>query len=130
MCEFFTPIVMLVMHVNPHYDVCMRSTSKQDLPYAATEAAEALGRVVSIGRRQRLWTQADLAAKAEMSLGTLTAIEKGSTTVQLGYWLKALWAVDQAERITRLAAPDVDPLGVELMVDRLPKRVKHSRHSK
>lgn len=101
-----------------------RTIDKLDLPYEALEAAERLGDLVSITRRQRSWTQADLAAKAGIGLSTLADIEKGSPSVQMGHWLKALWAVDQAERLSRFADPQADREGVSLMVGKLPKRIR------
>lgn len=100
-----------------------RSIDKELVPHLAVEVAERLGILVSVARRQRLWTQADLAAKAEVGLTTLAAIERGGLQVQLGHWLKVLWAVDQLHRLAELSRPDGDATGVELMVERLPKRV-------
>lgn len=88
------------------------------------DAADRLGNLVSIARRQRLWTQADLAAKADISLSTVLDIEKGSPSVQLGLWLKALWALDQTDRLIKFAQPSADEEGVGMMVQQLPKRVR------
>lgn len=97
---------------------------KELLPYQAGEALDSLGAMVSATRRQRGITQADLAAKAEVSPSTIVDIEKGAPSVQIGHWVKVLWALDQVERFTKVAATDIDPVGIQLMMDRLPKRVR------
>lgn len=60
-----------------------RAIGPEALPYLAVEAATRLGEMVSVARRQRLWTQADLAAKAGVGITTLSEIERGSPRVQL-----------------------------------------------
>lgn len=103
------------------------SLVKDELPFAAAEVLDRLGLLVSIARRQRLWTQSDLAAKAEVGLNTVGKIEKGSPSVAFGHWLKVLWAVDQTERLADVASPDRDKTGVLLMIQRLPQRVRQHR---
>jgi transcriptional regulator with XRE-family HTH domain len=101
-----------------------RKIEPYTLPFPAMTAVEKLGRAVSIARRQRRWTQADLAAKADVGLGTVIAIEKGSPSVQMGHWLKVLWSVDQLSRLEKWLTDEQDALGVGLMVEALPKRVR------
>lgn len=103
-----------------------RTVLKDDLPYLAVHALENLGSLITTARRQRLWTQADLAAKADMSLSTIAQIEKGLPTVAIGHWVKALWAVDQLDRLIELTAPQNDISGVNMMVQQLPRRVRIS----
>ena len=98
--------------------------NRELLPYASMEVLDALARLVAVARRQRMWTQGDLAAKAEVGLTTVAKIEKGDPSVAMGYWLKVLWAVDQADRLAKAMAPDQDPAGFHLMLQQLPRRVR------
>src|SRR5690349_504891 len=104
-----------------------RSIVRDELPFAAADVLERMGELVSVSRKQRLWTQSDLAAKAEVGLNTVNSIEKGAPNVAFGHWLKVLWAVDQADRLSRFAAPEQDTAGVQLMLQQLPQRVRVSR---
>lgn len=85
-----------------------------------------LGRRVWAARSARGLTQPDLAAKAGIGLNTMVAIEKGSPTVQIGFWLNVLWALDLLEGFGELAQ-----LGrsqdAALLEERLPRRVRGKR---
>jgi transcriptional regulator with XRE-family HTH domain len=70
-------------------------------------------------------TQPDLAAKAGISTNTLVTMEKGGGSVQLGYWLKVLRALDVlggfTESVSQLGGEEGD---VALLESLLPKRVR------
>jgi len=74
------------------------------------DAIQLLGEQISIGRRERRWTQADLAERAGISVRTLNRVEHGDPGVALGtaFELAALTGVVlfQADR-ERLTA-DLD----------------------
>jgi transcriptional regulator with XRE-family HTH domain len=48
------------------------------------EAIQLLGEQISIGRRRRRWSQAELAERAGISIRTLNRIEHGDPRVSLG----------------------------------------------
>lgn len=52
-------------------------------PYTL-EAAELLGEQISIARRQRRWSQRDLAERAGVTPRTLAKVERGDPSVGLG----------------------------------------------
>lgn len=84
-----------------------------------------LGRRISGLRRSRLLTQADLAAKADVSLSTLAAIAAVSPTVQIGFYLGTLFALDALDGPARVAVLADDAATVNrLSEDLLPKRVR------
>lgn len=99
----------------------------EELPFAAADALDRLGQRVSAARRQRRWTQADLAAKSQTGLTTVAEIERGSPSVQIGHWMKVLWALDQTDLFVKFADPATDETGVARMLADLPKKVRHSR---
>jgi transcriptional regulator with XRE-family HTH domain len=72
-------------------------------------------------------TQADLAAKAGVGLSTIVAIEKGAPTVQLGFWLNALWALDLLQPFAQLTQLGLGAPGIALLEAQLPQRVRSSR---
>ncbi len=75
-------------------------------------------------RKARGLTQSDLAAKAGISTNTLVTMEKGGGSVQMGYWLQVLWALDllggMTDLVSRLGREDGD---VALLEAQLPERV-------
>lgn len=76
-------------------------------------------------RKARGLTQSDLAAKAGISTNTLVTMEKGGGSVQMGYWLQVLWALDllggMTDLVSRLGREDGD---VALLEAQLPERVR------
>jgi DNA-binding XRE family transcriptional regulator len=50
----------------------------------STEAAILLGKQIKLGRKQRKWTEHDLADRAGISRATLQKIEKGDLTCAIG----------------------------------------------
>lgn len=105
----------------------VKKIEKDLLPYPVTAALEQLAAAVSQARRRRSWTQADLAAKAEISLSTLTAIEKGTPSVQLGHWLKVLWAMDLTEPLLQALQASLTQDLQQHANEHLPQRVRRSR---
>ena len=76
-------------------------------------------------RKARGLTQPDLAAKAGISTNTLVTMEKGGGSVQMGYWLQVLWALDLLGGLTDvLAQLGRDNSDVALLEAQLPERVR------
>lgn len=95
------------------------------LALPAEDALARLGGRINRARRARMLTQADLASKSGVSLSTLSAIESGSPTVQMGFYLSALFALDALDGLEKVAVLADDPVTVNrLSEDLLPKRVR------
>jgi transcriptional regulator with XRE-family HTH domain len=79
----------------------MASYPRTYSPYTL-EAIELLGEQIRAGRRQRRWTQADLAERAGIAVRTLNRVENGDPRITLGtaFELAALTGVTlfQADR--------------------------------
>ena len=90
----------------------------------AEDALQRLGSRISSARRARYLTQADLAAKAGVSLSTMAAIESGEPTVQIGFYLGALFALDALEGLERVATLTDDEATMSRLIESLPKRVR------
>ena len=70
-------------------------------------------------------TQSDLASRSGVSLSTLSAIESGSPTVQMGFYLGVLFALDVLDGLDKVAVLADDPtLLNRLSEDLLPRRVR------
>lgn len=50
----------------------------------STEAAILLGKQVKLGRKQRRWSEAELAQRADISVSTVKRIEKGDMSCAIG----------------------------------------------
>lgn len=101
------------------------SAAAKRLPFEAEDVLRALADRVRTVRKARGLTQPDLAAKAGISTNTLVTMEKGGGSVQMGYWLQVLWALDLLGGVTDL----VNQLGrdasdVALLEAQLPERVR------
>lgn len=102
-----------------------RTIDPHDLPHEVQSVLSGLSQKVTFARKARRWTQSDLAAKAEIGLTTMVAIEKGSATVQFTHWMNVLWALDLLDILEMAARPEDDALAIALMEKRLPQRIRH-----
>lgn len=101
------------------------SSSASRLPFEAEDVLLTLADRVRVARKARGLTQSDVAAKAGISTNTLLAMEKGTSSVQLGYWLQVLWSLDLlsgfADQIGLLGREAGD---IALLEAQLPRRVR------
>ena len=104
------------------------SATTHHLSFEAEDVLLALADRVRTVRKARGLTQADLAAKAGISTNTLVKMEKDGGSVQLGYWLMVLWALDLlgtlGTQVEQLGREESD---VALLEAQLPKRVRGRR---
>lgn len=101
------------------------SATANQLSFEAEDVLLTLADRVRTVRKARGLTQADLAAKAGISTNTLVKMEKDGGSVQLGYWLMVLWALNVLDtlgaQVEQLGREDSD---VALLEAQLPKRVR------
>ena len=91
------------------------------------EAASLLGKQVKLGRKQRKWTERDLADRAGISRATLQKIEKGDLTCAIGLVFEVAVLVGM-----KLFEPEVNSLAghIERTDDKitlLPKSMRKNR---
>jgi transcriptional regulator with XRE-family HTH domain len=101
-----------------------KSASRAYLPLPAEDALSRLGERISLVRRARMWTQSELALKSGIGMSTMGAIESGSPTVQMGFYLGVLFALDALEGFDRVLVLAEDETAIKMLGDDLPKRVK------
>ena len=73
----------------------------------AVEALKRLGENIELARRRRGVTSALMAERADMSLMTLRAIERGSPKVAMGNYMSVLFCLGMQDDIAQVAAADV-----------------------
>ena len=91
------------------------------------EAATLLGAQIKLGRKQRKWTEGELASRAGISRATLQKIEKGDMTCAIGL-------VFEVATLVRVYLFDSDRTSMTMQMDRmsdklalLPKAVHKTR---
>jgi DNA-binding XRE family transcriptional regulator len=124
---FYKNTNKIVIILFKFYLIVKKIQSADILPYRAAQLVEQIGNRISLARRARLWTQADLAAKIGVSVNTLVSIEKGRATVAFGLIVKALWALDCLDGLEQIAKPEDDG-AIQLAAARnMPLRVRKVR---
>ncbi|TMW14737.1 helix-turn-helix domain-containing protein [Alloalcanivorax gelatiniphagus] len=94
------------------------------MPPPVARALRQLGHDLSVARRTRRWTQQDLAQRMGTSVSTVRRMEDGNPGTALHTFLRALHVLGRLEDMVRIMALDQDALGLELMQQQLPQRVR------
>lgn len=89
-----------------------------------------LGQEISTARRVRRLSQEDLAQRIGTSLSTVRRMEDGYSGTALHTFLRALHVLGRLEGVLKAMATENDALGMELVREQLPQRVRTSRGSK
>jgi transcriptional regulator with XRE-family HTH domain len=98
-------------------------------PSAVTRAIARLGEDLSRARRRRRFSRASLAERSGVSEATVKRLEKGDGRVALESLVRILNVFGEVQRIEALLDSSVDELGLQLMDEQLPKRVRTRRSS-
>jgi len=88
-----------------------------------------LGEDISRARRRRRLTRASLAERSGVSEATVKRLEKGDSRVALESVARVLYVLGEIRRLERLLDSASDELGIQLMDEQLPKRVRRRRGS-
>ena len=94
------------------------------LPLPVERAIVKLGRDISLARRRRQLTQASLAERIGASLATVRRLEKGDPRIPLHFMARALHVFGELERLNQLLDTGEDAIGLSLMDEQLPQRVR------
>lgn len=97
------------------------------LPAPVTRALKKLGADLALARRRRHLTQASMAERARISEATLRRLEHGDTGVSTGTLVQIFFVLGELDKITRLLDTASDDIGLSLMNERLPQRVRRKR---
>jgi hypothetical protein len=70
-----------------------------------------------------------MAQRASISRVTLNRVEKGESTVAMGSYATVLFVLGLAQRVSDLADPREDTVGLQLEEERLPQRIRKPRRT-
>jgi hypothetical protein len=68
-----------------------------------------------------------VAERALITRATLHKVERGDAGVSLGIYATVLFVLGLIDRLTDVAAASVDPVGLALEEERLPRRIRQRR---
>ena len=108
----------------------MNKTRTSAVPIPVARALRKLGHDIRDARRRRRISVSILAERASMSRMTLNRIEKGHAGVYVGNYATVLFSLGLVDRLADLADATHDAVGRELEEERLPERIRLSRHAK
>jgi transcriptional regulator with XRE-family HTH domain len=100
------------------------NNEKLPLPLPVDRAIQKLGLDLSLARRRRHISQASLAERIGASLNTVKRMEKGDRRVPLHFVARTLHVFGDIERLSQLLDTRQDQIGLVLMDDQLPKRIR------
>ena len=89
-----------------------------------------LGQDISAARRARRLSQEDLAERIGTSLSTVRRMEDGSAGTALHTFLSALHVLGRLSDVAKVMAMENDALGMDLLREQLPQRVRRPRRIK
>jgi ribosome-binding protein aMBF1 (putative translation factor) len=97
---------------------------ESSIPLPVERAIRKLGRDISLARRRRHISQESLAERMGASLSTVRRMEKGDLRVPIHFFGRALHVFGEIQALERLLDTSNDDIGLTLMDEQLPKRVR------
>lgn len=94
------------------------------VPLPVERAIRKLGGDISLARRRRHISQASLAERMGASLSTVRRMEKGDLRVPIHFFARALHVFGEIQSLENLLDTTKDDIGLTLMDENLPKRVR------
>ena len=94
------------------------------IPLPIERAIRKFGTDISLARRRRHISQASLAERMGASLSTVRRMEKGDGRVPIHFFARALHVFGEIQVLENLLDTASDDIGLALMDERLPKRVR------
>ena len=98
-------------------------------PDPVTRAIAKLGRDISLARRRRRLSQASLADRSGIAVNTVRRLEKGEPSGSIEHLARILYVLGELERLEALLDTGTDELGLLMMDESLPQRIR-TRQSK
>jgi transcriptional regulator with XRE-family HTH domain len=103
-----------------------RSGARVAMPQPVARALRRLGQDISAARRMRRLSQEDLAQRIGTSLSTVRRMEDGHPGTALHTFLRALHVLGRLDDLAQAMTLENDALGMELVREQLPQRVRTS----
>lgn len=110
----------------------MKQTAKTslpggDLPLPVVRALRKLGQDIRDARRRRRIPVAIAAERASISKTTWLKVEKGNPGVLVGTYICVLFVLGLVDRVSALADPSTDNVGLRLEEEHLPQRIRQPK---
>ena len=123
------PILSIMSHMEPLTSSGQsHMTAKSDiLPLPVRRGLKKLGEDIALARRRRRISTRSMAERLGVSLKTLQRLEKGDPTVAVGTVATAMLVLSELERFTNLLDTARDDIGLTLMDQNLPKRIRNKK---
>ncbi|CAN7469287.1 helix-turn-helix domain-containing protein [Trinickia sp. LjRoot230] len=86
-----------------------------------------LGDDIALARRRRHITQESMAERIHTSVATLRRLEKGDPRIPIGTVAQAFHVLGELPKITGLLDTAADDIGLALMNQQVPQRVRKKR---
>ena len=102
------------------YDIFVNAS----IPLPVERALLRLGQNIALARRRRQWTQQMLAERIGASVSTVRRMEEGGSGTAVEHIARALYAFGELKALTEVLDTSNDEVGMALMDDKLPKRVR------
>lgn len=96
-------------------------------PLPVIRSLRRLGQALSQARRRRHWSQQDLAERIGASVSTVRRMEAGHEGMALLPVVRALQVFGELAQFDQLLDTAQDSIGLTLMNERLPQRVRKSK---
>lgn len=94
------------------------------IPLPVERAIHKFGVDISLARRRRHISQASLAERIGASLSTVRRMEQGDVRVPIHFFARALHVFGEIHALENLLDTAKDDIGLTLMDEHLPKRVR------
>lgn len=98
-------------------------------PLPVVRSLTRLGQMISLARRRRSLTQEDLAQRIGTSTHTVRRMEGGHTGTAVVHLARALQVFGELDKLNQLLDTPKDTIGLTLMDEKMPQRVRKSRKS-
>jgi hypothetical protein len=98
-----------------------------DLPLPVVRALRKLGQDIRDARRRRRIPVAVAAERASISKTTWLKVEKGDPGVRVGTYICVLFVLGLVDRVSALADPSTDSVGLRLEEEQLPQRIRQRK---
>jgi ribosome-binding protein aMBF1 (putative translation factor) len=106
-----------------------RENTSLPMPLPVSRAVTKLGEDINRARRRRRMTQQSLAERIGASITTIKRMESGDPRIPMHFVARTLYVFGEIDRLSQLLDSGQDAIGLNLMDDQLPKRIRTSRKS-
>ncbi|HPV05288.1 MAG TPA: helix-turn-helix transcriptional regulator [Myxococcota bacterium] len=100
---------------------------KNQIPLPVDRALKKLGRDLSLARRRRKLSQDMLAERLGTSVSTIRRMEDGHPGIAIQYVARAMQVFGELDRLNNLIDTAKDDIGLVMMDEKLPVRVRTPR---